>query len=109
MANDMIESDETDVPEYVEITDVLDLHGFYPEQIPEVIEEFLRGAVEKNLCHLRIIHGKGKSRLKYEVHQALQSNPYVVWFGDAPQEYGGWGATIVELSEQSTIQETKDE
>ena len=96
-------------PEYVEITDVLDLHGFFPEQIPEVVEEFVRSAVEKGLKNVRIIHGKGKSRLKYEVRQALEVNPHVAWFGDAPVGYGGWGATIIELRELSTLRENKDE
>ena len=89
-------------PEYVEITDVLDLHGFFPEQIPEVLEEFVRSAAEKGLHCLRIIHGKGKSRLKFEVRQALETNPHVAWFGDAPLGYGGWGATVVELKTQAT-------
>jgi len=89
--------------EYTEpfvVTDVLDLHGFFPEQIPEVIEEFIHGAVQQNLKSLRVIHGKGKSRLKYEVHKTLEANPHVAWFGDAPSGYGGWGATVIELQEK---------
>ncbi|UCE17794.1 MAG: Smr/MutS family protein [Gemmatimonadota bacterium] len=92
---------EMHVPEPVEITDVLDLHGFFPDQIPEIIRNFIESAVEKNLKSLRIIHGKGKSRLKYEVRKALRSNPHVLWFGDAPAGYGGWGATIIELNDQN--------
>lgn len=103
-----MESDETDFPEYVEITDVLDLHGFFPEQIPEVIHEFIRSAVENNLKSVRIIHGKGKSRLKYEVRQALETNSHVVWFGDAPMGYGGWGATVVELKPQANGQQEEE-
>jgi DNA-nicking Smr family endonuclease len=101
-SHETMEGDEANFPEFVEITDVLDLHGFFPEQIPEVLEEFVRSAVEKGLHRLRIIHGKGKSRLKFEVRQALETNPQVAWFGDAPVGYGGWGATVVELKPQAT-------
>ena len=92
--------EKEELSEYIEVTDVLDLHGFFPEQIPEVVEEFVRSAVEKGLKNVRITHGKGKSRLKYEVRKALETHPDVAWYGDAPVGYGGWGATVVELREQ---------
>jgi DNA-nicking Smr family endonuclease len=107
-SHETMKDDETHFPKYVEITDVLDLHGFFPEQIPEVVEEFVRSAVEKGLKNVRIIHGKGRSRLKYAVHQALKVNPHIAWYGDAPHGYGGWGATIAELTVQNTIQENED-
>jgi len=88
---------EEDLPEYIEVTDVLDLHGFFPEQVPEMIEEFIKHALELELYRLRIIHGKGKSKLKWTVYQLLKDHPDVASFGDAPPEVGGWGATIVEL------------
>ncbi len=91
------ELEDENLPEYIEVTDVLDLHGFFPEQIPEVMEEFLRHAQELGLVNLRVIHGKGKSKLKWAVHQVLKNHPQVLWFGDAPPGYGGWGATIIEL------------
>lgn len=89
---------EEELSNYTEVTDVLDLHGFFPEQITEIIHDFIDNAVEKNLRSLRVIHGKGKSRLKFEVRNALQGNPHVAWFGDAPVGYGGWGATVIELT-----------
>jgi len=85
------------VDDYIIVTDVLDLHGFYPEQVSEIIDEFIQNARLLKLQHLRIIHGKGKSRLKWEVYQELEKNPHVAYFGDAPPESGGWGATIVDL------------
>lgn len=66
-----------------------------------MIRDFVDNAVERNLASLRVIHGKGRSRLKYEVRRELAANPHVAWFGDAPIGYGGWGATIIELKEQS--------
>jgi DNA-nicking Smr family endonuclease len=86
-----------DLPEFIEVTDVLDLHGFFPEQVTEMVDEFIKNALELKLYHLRIIHGKGKSKLKWTVHQVLKNHPQVACFGDAPPEIGGWGATIVEL------------
>lgn len=85
------------LPDVVIVTDALDLHGFYPEQIEEVVGAFLDNAVELKLEQVRIIHGKGKSRLKWKVHQILKQRGDVETFGDAPPESGGWGATIVKL------------
>lgn len=79
------------------VTDTLDLHGYFPEQIPAMIQDFIGNARTLKLHRLRIVHGKGKSRLKYEVHKALKINPHVEVFGDAPPESGGWGATVVVL------------
>jgi len=86
-----------DFIEPVCVEDVLDLHGFFPEQIPEVVEEYLRFAVEQGFHEVRIVHGKGKSVLKWQVHQLLKNHPNVERFGDAPPESGGWGATIAVL------------
>jgi DNA-nicking Smr family endonuclease len=88
---------EKDQPEPVRVTDVLDLHGFFPEQIPDVLEAFIENAVELNLKTLRIVHGKGKSRLKFEVRRFLKNCPLVLDFRDADPASGGWGATIVEM------------
>jgi len=85
------------IPESIEVTDTLDLHGFFPEQIPEIMEAFLENAIDLGLHQLKIIHGKGKSRLKFEVIQVLKKHPRISRFYDAPPEFGGWGSTIVEL------------
>ncbi|HDQ44829.1 MAG TPA: DNA mismatch repair protein MutS [bacterium] len=83
------------LPDAVIVTDILDLHGFYPEQIPEVVHAFLENARDLCLEQVRIIHGKGKSRLKWEVRQILKGREDVAEFRDAPPESGGWGATLV--------------
>lgn len=87
--------------EPIRIDDVLDLHGFFPEQIPEIVSEFLAAAVARGFSEVRIVHGKGRSRLKWEVRQHLQDHPAVGRFGDAPPERGGWGATVVQLRAQT--------
>lgn len=84
------------VGEYV-VTDQLDLHGFFPEQIPEVMEEFLSNAQRLGIEEVRIVHGKGKSVLRREVLHFLENDPRVVEYGQAPPERGGWGATVAIL------------
>ncbi len=88
---------DDDFQDYFHVTDVLDLHGFFPEQIPEVVEEFVRNAISLQLRDLTIIHGKGRSKLKYLVRKALSENDSVQAFRDAPPELGGWGRTLVLL------------
>ncbi|MBN1352865.1 Smr/MutS family protein [candidate division KSB1 bacterium] len=94
------EDDSDDMPEFFRVTDELDLHGFFPEQVPEMLDEFIKNALELRLYRLRIIHGKGKSKLKWLVHKTLENDPRVASFGDAPPESGGWGATIVYLKDE---------
>jgi len=91
------EETEDEFPEYIYVTDVLDLHGFFPERAEEMVWEFLNHAVELQLPQVRIIHGKGRSKMKWTVHQVLKNHPAVVSFSDASPEFGGWGATIVEI------------
>lgn len=81
----------------IQVTDTLDLHGFFPEQIPDLVRDFIENAVDLGLKTLRIVHGKGKSRLKFEVHQILKESSYVDRFHNASPDSGGWGVTIVEL------------
>ena len=91
------EKKNEDYPEYYRVTDTLDLHGFFPEQIPEVVQEFIRNAIELKLTQVQIVHGKGRSKLKYLVRKELESHEAVLEFGDARPESGGWGRTVVLL------------
>ena len=77
--------------------DTLDLHGCCPEQVPPLIGDFIENAKELGLRSLRIVHGKGKSRQKWEVHRILKEHPEVESYRDAPPDAGGWGATVVLL------------
>lgn len=83
------------------VTDELDLHGFFPEQVPEVVDEFIRNAVRLGIDEVRIAHGKGRSVLKREVWKALEVSPLVREFREAPPERGGWGATLAWLAIES--------
>ena len=89
-------TEEELVQEYV-VTNDLDLHGFFPEQIPEVMEEFLAEAVRRGIGEVRIAHGKGRSVLRREVWAFLEKDRRVAEFRQAPPGRGGWGATIARL------------
>ena len=91
------DKEEEEFPQYIFVKDVLDLHGFFPEQAVEMVEEFLNQAIDLNLDTVRIIHGKGRSKMKWTIYQVLKQHPAVEQFHDAPPEAGGWGATVVRL------------
>jgi dsDNA-specific endonuclease/ATPase MutS2 len=81
----------------IEITDVFDLHTVSPKDVENVVEEYLFQANELGFKALRIIHGRGIGVQREIVRSVLGRTPFVVSFGDAPAEAGGWGATIVTL------------
>jgi dsDNA-specific endonuclease/ATPase MutS2 len=81
----------------VPIEDVLDLHTVSPRDIEPVVHEYLSAARERGFKALRIIHGRGIGVQREVVRKVLASTPFVISYGDAPAEAGGWGATIVTL------------
>ena len=87
-------------PVRIPITDVLDLHTFAPRDLPDLIEDYLEECVRLGFRSVRIVHGKGSGVQKRRVQAALSRNPQVRTFADAPAEAGGWGATVVELTER---------
>ncbi len=93
------EEDEN-LPETVvlALSDVFDLHSFRPNQVADVVSEYLDAAHRAGFRHVRIIHGKGKGVQRDITRKILAADPRVVSFGDPPAEAGGWGATWVELS-----------
>ena len=86
-------------PVKIPIEDVLDLHTFRPQDIPDLLEDYFTECLAAGICSVRIIHGKGKGIQKRRVQAILKNNPKVISFRDAPPEAGGWGATVVELNE----------
>ena len=81
----------------IPVTDVLDLHSVSPRDVIPAVEEYLLEARRLGLKALRIIHGRGIGVQREAVRKLLAETPFVVAFGDAPPEAGGWGATIVTL------------
>ena len=84
-------------PEAYVVTDFLDLHGFFPEQVMEMVDEFLENARRLGIEEVRIAHGKGKSVMRREVWKLLEGHPLVTDFRQAPPDRGSWGATIVRI------------
>jgi dsDNA-specific endonuclease/ATPase MutS2 len=93
-------------PVKIDIEDVLDLHTFKPEDVPDLLEDYIFECIEAGILSMRIIHGKGKGIQKKRVQKLLKNNPKVESFQDAPPEAGGWGATLVELKKDVTVHGT---
>lgn len=79
------------------IDGVLDLHGFRPQEVKEIVMEYLRECRVRGLLEVRLIHGKGIGNLRRTVHALLARHPDVARFADASQVFGGLGATMVWL------------
>jgi dsDNA-specific endonuclease/ATPase MutS2 len=84
-------------PIRLELTDVFDLHSVSPRDVKAVVEEYLIEAQRLGFKAIRIIHGRGIGVQREIVRKVLEQTPFVVSFGDAPAEAGGWGATVATL------------
>lgn len=84
-------------PVRIPVTDVFDLHSVPPRDVEGVVEAYLEEAHSLGLKALRIIHGRGIGVQRETVRSVLARTPFVVSYGDAPAEAGGWGATLVTL------------
>lgn len=87
----------TDEPVRIPITDVFDLHSVPPRDVKDVVEAYLEEAHAMGFKALRIIHGRGVGVQRETVRSVLAGTRFVVSYGDAPAEAGGWGATVVTL------------
>jgi dsDNA-specific endonuclease/ATPase MutS2 len=84
-------------PIQIPIADVFDLHSVPPRDVKAIVEAYLEEANRLGFKGLRIIHGRGIGVQREIVRAVLARTPFVVSYGDAPAEAGGWGATIVTL------------
>ncbi len=92
----MTEQNPIDYP----IDGILDLHTFRPNEVKDLIPEYLAACREKGILQVRIIHGKGTGTLRRTVQAILSRLPEVSSFQTAGEEAGGWGATSVTLKSQ---------
>lgn len=91
---DLNEDDAIIVP----ITDEIDLHNFRPKDVEDLLEEYSKACIEKQIFSVRVIHGKGTGALRKTVDSFLSKSGLVKSFVyPAPGNAGGWGATMVEL------------
>lgn len=73
------------------------VHTFAPRDIKAVGEAHAEEAFATGLKALRIVHGKGIGVQREIVRSVLSRSPLVAGFRNAPEQVGGWGATIVDL------------
>ena len=81
----------TDDPVELPIDGVLDLHTFNPREVKDLVPDYLAA------CQARGIHGKGIGNLRRTVHAMLSKHPEVSSFTLDHPQFGGWGATVVQL------------
>ena len=91
-------NDENEPIEYP-IDGTLDLHQFRPNEVKDVVRDYIDCCLEKKIYNLRIVHGKGIGVQREMVHSILRQHPAVISFRHEGGSGGGWGATVVELSE----------
>jgi dsDNA-specific endonuclease/ATPase MutS2 len=89
-------------PVRIDINGVLDLHPFRPTDLSTLIDEYIDACLAKKIYSIRIIHGKGTGNIRRSVHSLLERNPYVTGYQLADQSGGSWGATIANLSPDTT-------
>jgi len=83
------------------IEDSIDLHTFRPNEVKDLLNDYLEAAGGKGFEEVRIIHGKGIGVQRRIVHSVLKNHPLVSSFREAGLDAGSWGATIAVLREKS--------
>lgn len=81
------------------IEGTLDLHTFRPQDIGDLIPDFLEACRARKIYRVRIVHGKGTGALREGVHALLRQHPGVEEFYLGGASSGGWGSTWVILRE----------
>ncbi len=91
---------DRDQPVEYPIDGILDLHGFNPKDIKELIPEYILECRRRNLLEIRIIHGKGIGNLRRTVHAILDRHTGVAGYRLDSRSSSSWGATLVTLKPQ---------
>ena len=84
-------------PIQLPIDGVLDLHTFHPRDVKELVSDYLAECRARGILQVRIIHGKGIGNLRRTVHAIVSKHPEVLSFTLDHPQFGGWGATLVQL------------
>jgi len=89
---------DRDDPVELPIDGTLDLHAFRPDEVGDLVPEWLEACRARGILEVRIVHGKGTGALRRTVAALLARDPRVQAFRAADEGAGGWGATLVTLS-----------
>ncbi len=82
-------------PVELPIEDTIDLHTFLPQEIADLVEEYLYQAMQKGYREVRIIHGRGAGVQRSIVQSVLKRHGQVIAFRDAMDR----GSTTVILKQ----------
>lgn len=86
-----------DGPVPIPIDGVLDLHGIRPQDVKEVLLEYLAECRKAGIYEIRVVHGKGIGEIRRSVQNILASEAGIERIAEASRSHGGWGATMVIL------------
>lgn len=81
------------------IENELDLHTFRPQDLGDLIPDYLQACRDKGIFEVRIIHGNGIGNIKRSVEAIVGRLDFVESSSPASSLYGGMGAMIVRLKE----------
>ena len=87
-----LESEGANVPSEINVI------GQTVDEASREVEKFVDRAFLAGLPRVRVVHGSGMGILRKALRQMLQQHPHVASVSEAPQNEGGGGATLVELS-----------
>lgn len=73
------------------------MHYFRPDEVNDLVPDYIEACLEKEIYSIRIIHGKGKGVLRRLVHNILDKHDEVNSYRLA-DDRSSWGATLVELN-----------
>ena len=96
-----------EVPVAIPIDGILDLHGFRPAEVSDLVETYLCECRLRGILHGRLIHGKGIGTLRETIHSTLHRLSFVKGFRLADETSGSWGATLFELKPKDKQKETE--
>jgi DNA-nicking Smr family endonuclease len=89
---------DRDDPVELPIDGTLDLHAFRPDEVGDLVPEWLEACRARGILEVRIVHGKGTGALRRTVAALLARDPRVTAFRAADEGAGGWGATLATLA-----------
>ena len=94
--DDSGDGDDEELPAVVAIPleEHLDLHGFLPSDMHEIVRDYLDQAWEAGFTEIRIIHGRGIGAMRDQVRTLLSNDARIERYAAAPRERGGDGATL---------------